>query len=127
MWLHETELFSDAVLVFDGFTGFTPVQQTFLQAVFPMVADSYVALTIDSQEDFYSANDVEQLFFLSKKTIRMLLELARETGVTIADPVVLRDGEKRRFAKAPLLYHLEQNLFRTGQKRFTGEMDGQEQ
>ena len=44
----DSHLFSNAVLVFDGFTGFTPVQQTFLQAVFPVVIDSYVALTIDA-------------------------------------------------------------------------------
>lgn len=123
----ESELFSDAVLVFDGFTGFTPVQQTFLQAVLPVVTDCYVALTIDAREDFYSANHVEQLFFLSKKTIHTLLLLARETGVTVAEPVVLQDGGARRFAKAPLLYHLEQNLFRVGQKPYTGEMEGQEQ
>ena len=107
----DSELFADAVLVFDGFTGFTPVQQTFLQAVFPEVIDSYVALTIDAREDFYSANHVEQLFFLSKKTIHMLLELARATGVQVAEPIVLKDGETRRFAKAPLLYHLDYNLY----------------
>lgn len=123
----DSKLFADAVLVFDGFTGFTPVQQTFLQAVFPQVIDSYVALTIDAREDFYSANHVEQLFFLSKKTIHTLLTLARDTGVAVAEPVVLKDGETRRFAKAPLLYHLERNLFRLGQEPYTGGMDGQEQ
>ena len=120
-------LFTNAVLVFDGFTGFTPVQQTFLQAVFPMVIDSYVALTIDAREDFYSANHVEQLFFLSKKTIHMLLGLARDTNVELAEPVVLKAGGVHRFAKAPLLYHLEQNLFRLGQKPYRGGMEGQEQ
>ncbi|MGN0345376.1 MAG: PD-(D/E)XK nuclease family protein [Lachnospiraceae bacterium] len=123
----DSELFSNAVLVFDGFTGFTPVQQTFLQAVFPMVVDCYVALTIDAREDFYSANHVEQLFFLSKKTIHMLIALAHEAGVTVAEPVVLKDGEKHRFAKAPLLYHLEQSLFRLGQKPCMEEMEGQDQ
>ena len=38
----DSELFSNAVLVFDGFTGFTPVQQTFLKAALPEVVDSYV-------------------------------------------------------------------------------------
>lgn len=122
-----SKLFSDAVLVFDGFTGFTPVQQTFLEAVFPKVADTYVALTIDAREDFYSANHVEQLFYLSKKTIRVLLSIAQETGVELAEPVLLCDGAVRRFSKAPLLYHLEQNLFRLGQRPYNGEMEGQTQ
>lgn len=123
----DSKLFTDAVLVFDGFTGFTPVQQTFLEAVFATVRDLYVALTIDGREDFYGGNSVEQLFFLSKKTIRMLLHLAKESGVEVAAPVVLTDGAKRRFAKSPLLYHLEQNLFRLGQKPYAGDMEGQEQ
>lgn len=123
----DSGLFADAVLVFDGFTGFTPVQQTFLQAVFPKVIDSYVTVTIDAREDFYGANHVEQLFFLSKKTIRTLLTLARDAGVTVAEPTVLKEGETRRFAKAPLLYHLERNLFRLGQKPYTGGTEGQEQ
>ncbi|MDD7642623.1 MAG: exodeoxyribonuclease V subunit gamma [bacterium] len=123
----ESALFSKAVLVFDGFTGFTPVQQTFLQAVLPVAADSYVALTIDAKEELYGECQVEQLFYLSKKTIRMLLRVAKETGVALADPVILSEGGRCRFAKAPLLYHLEQNLFRTGQTRYTGELKDQKQ
>lgn len=113
--VHESQLFSDAVLVFDGFTGFTPVQQTFLREALPAVRDTYVALTIDAGEDFYGRVSVEQLFFLPKKTIHMLLALARETGVAVEHPVVLSDGASRRFAKAPMLCHLEQNLFRLRQ------------
>lgn len=123
----DSKLFGNAVLVFDGFTGFTPVQQTFLKAVFPVVIDSYVALTIDAREDFYGAGHVEQLFFLSKKTIHMLLTLARETNVSVAEPVVLKDGGSRRFAKAPLLFHLEQNLFRLDQKPCAVRMEEQEE
>lgn len=123
----QSELFSNTVLAFDGFTGFTPVQQTFLQAVFPLVIDSYVTVTIDAGEDFYNAHQVEELFFLSKKTIHTLLTIARETGVTVEEPVVLSHGAKRRFVKAPILYHLEQNLFRTGHTSYCGSMDGQEQ
>ncbi len=125
--VHESKLFEDTVLIFDGFTGFTPVQQTFLEEAFPAVRDVYVALTIDAEGDFYGKADVEQLFFLPKKTIHMLLKLARETGVEIAEPVVQRAGDKRRFRKAPLLYHLEQNLFRLGQRPCEGETADQTQ
>lgn len=125
--VHESKLFDDTVLIFDGFTGFTPVQQTFLAEAFPAVRDIYVALTIDAGEDFYGRVDVEQLFFLPKKTIRVLLKLAQETGVTIAAPVILNEGDKCRFVKAPVLFHLEQNLFRLRQKPYDGEMKEQTQ
>ncbi len=125
--VHESKLFDDTVLIFDGFTGFTPVQQTFLSEAFPVVRDIYVALTIDAGEDFYGRMDVEQLFFLPKKTIRVLLKLAQETGVTVAAPVILNDGDKRRFVKAPVLFHLEQNLFRLHQNPYDGDMEEQMQ
>ncbi len=123
----ESALFRDAVLIFDGFTGFTPVQQTFLRAVLPVVSDSFVALTIDAEEDFYSAAHVEQLFYLTKKTIHMLTEIAQATGVAVAEPVICRGGEDKRFAGAPLLYHMEQNLFRLDQKPYDGDMKEQEE
>lgn len=123
----QSALFDDTVLVFDGFTGFTPVQQTFLEAVFPVVKDCYVALTIDAREDFFAASDVEQLFYLSRKTIHTLLDIAARTQVEVCEPTVLNGGEQCRFAAAPLLYHLEQNLFRLRQMPYAGEMDKQEQ
>lgn len=123
----ESALFDDAVLVFDGFTGFTPVQQTFLEAVFPVVRDCYVALTIDAGEDFFAASDVEQLFYLSRKTIHTLMDIAARTHVEVCEPVVCREGQRCRFTDAPLLYHLEQNLFRLRQEPYAGSMEGQEQ
>ena len=123
----QSSLFDDAVLVFDGFTGFTPVQQTFLEAVFPVVRDCYVVLTIDAGEDFFAASDVEQLFYLSRKTIHTLMDIAGRTQVEVCEPEVCHDGQQCRFADAPLLYHLEQNLFRLRQQPYAGSMDGQEQ
>ncbi len=124
-----SEMFQDAVLVFDGFTGFTPVQQVFLEAVFAKARDIYVALTIDAIEDFFGENDVEQLFFLSKKTIRTLLAIAERTGVAVERPVVFAEGDKARFKTAPLLYHLEQNLFRSNPHayEYDGDISTQEQ
>ncbi len=123
----ESALFDDAILVFDGFTGFTPVQQTFLEAVFPVVRDCYVALTIDAREDFFAASDVEQLFYLSRKTIHTLMDIAARTQVEVCEPIVCQEGERCRFTEAPLLYHLEQNLFRLRQKPYEGSMEHQEQ
>lgn len=118
-----SSMFHDAVLIFDGFTGFTPVQQTFLEAVFPAVLDIYVALTMDAREDFFAESDVEQLFYLSGKTIHVLLGIAERTKVAVCEPVVFDHGNERRFANAPMLYHLEQNLFRLRQSPYAGEPD----
>ena len=84
-------------------------------------------LTIDAGEDFFAASDVEQLFYLSRKTIHTLVDIAGRTQVEVCEPVVCHDGQQCRFADAPLLYHLEQNLFRLRQQPYAGSMDGQEQ
>lgn len=117
----KSRLFDDAVLIFDGFTGFTPVQQSFLQAVLPMVTQSIFAVTIDEREDFYGSCELENLFYLSKKTIQTLLKLAQDAGIEIDDAVIMRDGAKKRFVKAPKLAHLEANLFRLGMNKYVGK------
>ena len=43
----ESKLLSGAVLAFDGFTGFTPVQMKLLRRLFGVCSQAYVAVTID--------------------------------------------------------------------------------
>lgn len=118
-----SRLFDNATLIFDGFTGFTPIQMDFLREVFPVVDDIRVALTMDTREDFYRMDGVENLFYLSKKTIHGLLQLAKETHVDVQEAVILGDGNRKRFAGSPVLYHLEQNLFRLGKAAYHSGSD----
>ncbi len=113
----ESGLLRDSVIVFDEFTGFTPVQNTLLRE-FLLVADSiYITLTIDAGEDFYHSSGNEELFALSKKTVYSLMRMAEMLRVPVLEPVVLGNSGKKRFAGAPSLAFLEQNLFRKKQRR----------
>ena len=58
----ESKLLQDAVLVFDGFTGFTPIQNNVLYRLMGIVSDIYVTVTIDPAEDIYSYHDMQELF-----------------------------------------------------------------
>lgn len=109
----ESKLLQDAVLVFDGFTGFTPIQNNVLYRLMGIVSDIYVTVTIDPAEDIYSYHDMQELFAMSKKTVASLMKMAEEKHFDVTEPVVLKNPKADRFREAPVLRFLEQNLFRT--------------
>ena len=109
----ESNLLQDAVLVFDGFTGFTPIQNNVLYRLMGIVSDIYVTVTIDPAEDIYSYHDMQELFAMSKKTVASLMKMAEEKHFEVTEPVVLKNPKADRFREAPVLRFLEQNLFRT--------------
>ncbi len=109
----ESKLLQDAVLVFDGFTGFTPIQNNVLYRLMGIVSDIYVTVTIDPAEDIYSYHDMQELFAMSKKTVTSLMKMAEEKHFEVTEPVVLKNPKADRFREAPVLRFLEQNLFRT--------------
>ncbi len=101
-----------AVLLFDGYTGFTPVQMKLLRRLMPLVSDLYVTVTLDARESLYANVRIEDLFYMSRKMVRSLCDAARETAFPIAEPIRIDAHEKSRFSGNPVLSHLEQNLFR---------------
>jgi ATP-dependent helicase/nuclease subunit B len=82
----------------------------------------HILLTIDERENLYSLAGEHELFYLTKKTIRTLNDMARELGVECLAPVILKDADKKRFSNAPDLAFLEENLFRTWYKKSSAEV-----
>ena len=119
----DSEILKDSVLVLDEFTGFTPVQVELLRHLMTIVKDIWVTLTIDSKEDFYHSKGMQELFDMPKKTVRVLMDLAMETHTEVLPPVVLADGDKKRFKDAKALYFMEQNLFRPTYRRMLEDTD----
>lgn len=97
-----------SVLVLDGFTGFTPVQNKVIRELLRLCGKVYVTVTMDPREDPFARGKTHQLFFMSRKMIRTLAELTKE----MEEPVFLTAGEHSRFAHAPALDFLEKNVFR---------------
>lgn len=114
----ESDMLKGSVVVLDGYTGFTPVQNEFLEELLVLAQSVQVAVTIDDRESFYGNPQVQDLFYLSKKTIWSLSELARQQSVELLDPVVLGDSRQKRYQHAPALFHLEQNLFRRRTEKY---------
>ena len=108
----DSGILRNSVLVFDEFTGFTPIQNDLMRELLQVSERVIVTLTMDAKEDFYLCRGEEELFYLSKKTIQTLMQMANHLHVDVLDPIVLEDSADKRFVKAPDLAFLEQNLFR---------------
>ena len=109
--LVKSKILPDSVVVFDGFTGFTPIQNRLIQELMRVCEETIVTVTIGEEEDPYQMDGEQKLFHLSKKTVADLVKLAAEAEVTRGEDVFVKGGPNR-FAEAPALCYLEQNLFR---------------
>lgn len=108
-----SKVVKDAVIVFDGFTGFTPIQERVILTLLKLAKDVYVTLTVS---DGWKPGDVlneESLFYLTSKTAKRLITKAEDEKIARGtDREIVQGAEKRRFASDSGLSHLEKNLFR---------------
>ncbi len=113
--LPKSGIIRNSVVIFDGFTGFTPIQNRVIQELIRLTKKVIVTVTIDDRENPYQLDGEHRLFHLSKKTVADLRKLAGEINVPEEKPVWCRDrisGRLPRFAQNEELSHLERNLFR---------------
>lgn len=123
-------IIKDAVICFDGFTGFTPIQYKLLIKLMKLCKKVIITVTIDGKEAKKLQQDFEKgielgedytLFGMSKKTIYKIKSIAKENGIAIEDDMIVKDyieDEKDnkeyvgRFKNTPAIAHIEQNIFR---------------
>ena len=116
--LVKSKILPDSVVIFDGFTGFTPIQNRLIQELMRVCEETIVTVTIGEEEDPYQMDGEQKLFHLSKKTVADLVKLAAEAEVTRGEDVFVKGGPDR-FTEAPALCYLEQNLFRYQYEPYT--------
>ena len=129
----ESERIKNCEIVFDGFTGFTPVQYNLLTILLSMCPKIYVSLTIDASERENSVRGREELFFMSKDCVSKLYKICDEEHVKVLEPVYIAGREvpgknvivnvNSRFKNSEELDFLEQNLFRNNSERFNKKTD----
>ena len=111
--LHKSELIKGSVIVFDGFTGFTPIQNRVIRELMTLADEVVVTVTQDGDADALQAVGEQDLFYLSGKTVRDLCRLASETGTERGGDVTIgQDADHNRFSGNSALAHLERHLFR---------------
>lgn len=62
----QSETLRDAVLVFDEFTGFTPIQNDLMRELLQVTEHIYITLTIDAAEDFIIAVEMKNYLHCPK-------------------------------------------------------------
>ncbi|MCR5666869.1 MAG: PD-(D/E)XK nuclease family protein [Eubacterium sp.] len=116
--IDESKIVRDAIVLLDGYTGFTPVQMRVLEPVLLLCKKVYCTFTIDPDLPLYSTPKQHELFYLSKKSILGLKKLAKQVSCEVEDPLCMYEPGQKRFQKAPELAHLEENLFRMKAKPY---------
>ena len=116
----DSNIVKDAVVVLDGFTGFTPVQYRLIQRLMELTKRVIVSITVDIEAEPYGVVSPHELFGLSKKTIKDLQQAAREVNVGLEADVLLKNN--CRFSKNRELLHLEKHLLRYPIVPFEGEV-----
>lgn len=119
--LVKSNMITKSVIVFDGFTGFTPVQNSLIQELMILAKDVIVTAVIDGKENPYQLDGEQKLFHLSKKTIATLSKLAQEANITRGKDIILQGAPVTRYADNESLSHLEQCLFRFGKEPYEKE------
>ncbi len=114
-----SSLLPDSVIVFDGFTGFTPVQMKVISALMARCSEMIVTLSCSEGEDVRIPASDDELFYLSHKTAVSLIKSAGENGMDVQEPEVcgraLPDHD---------IAVLERNLFRKKRSFSSGENSG---
>ncbi len=128
--LEKSALLPGSVVIFDGFTGFTPIQNRLIQELMRLCGEVIVTVTLGAGENPYVPDGEQRLFHLSKKTVADLERMAKEIGAIrerdvfitqecrdetvrcFGREICLRGNGRHRFERAAALSHLERNLFR---------------
>ena len=118
----ESALLKNSVVVLDGFTGFTPVQNKLLGELMKVCKKVVVTVVMDQREDPFVYRHPYQLFAISKQMVTGLVKIAGEQKTLVEEPVYLYEKPVRRFRENPAMGLLEERLFRymgkAGQTQF---------
>ena len=102
---------TDSVFVFDGFTGFTPLQNEILKTILPRINKAYVVVTMDTREPLYGNYKEYELFYMSKKMIAQARRICDLKHVEIDDESIGCEVDYRH-AEQGYISYINKHLFR---------------
>lgn len=108
--LGKSKIVADSIVIFDGFTGFTPVQNRVIGALMEVAQSLIFTVCMDEKSAMTEEVNEAELFSFSKKTYLSIRKIAKEHNACILDDIVLSDSH--RFESTSALEFLEKNIFR---------------
>lgn len=126
-FIPQSDMIKESEIYFDGFTGFTPVQNKVMRLLLQYAKKITVTVTaakevLEPIRKGISRGEIltseQELFKMTKDTIQTLLKLYGEVGgekyyETIARQSIFLTQTQGRFRENQVLAHLEKNLFRS--------------
>ncbi|MBY6036400.1 helicase-exonuclease AddAB subunit AddB [Fictibacillus nanhaiensis] len=104
-----SETIKNCEIYIDGFHSFTPQELEVTAELMANAKKVTIALTAEHTDDTQSTPHELDLFYMTKKTLQVLTQKARERGVEIIDPIVLHETPKFRSSS---IAHIERNFDR---------------
>ena len=103
-FISRSKIVDGAVLVFDGYTGFTPVQLQILEHLIPKAERCRFAVTIPLSADPYrrggsGRDDVTDLFWLSRETVAQVCRIAEKNGIPNGPDTDIRSDRPAPFVR----------------------------
>lgn len=118
--LYKSDKVKGSIVLFDGFTGFTPVQELVIRSLLEICKQVCITVTVDSNDNPYKTSQMQDLFWLSKETVNRLCKLQETVGAAKDDDVYLNEVPVYRYKGNEELSFLERNLFRFGRRSYKG-------
>ncbi len=119
----QSKLLRDSVIALDGFTGFTPIQKKLIRRLFSVSEKVMVSVEIGKKEEPFIYRHPYQLFALSKQTVTSLVQIAKEEGIALEEPVYLNEALEYRFQNNPAMAFLSEHLFVSGDAKYSEFQD----
>lgn len=116
--LYKSEIIKECEIVFDGFTGFTPIQNRLLSLLMEFVSRMDIVITMSKEESSkigemgFTNIKEHELFNMSKNFVNKIFSMAGENNIKIHDVHIMDENGKRRHCMNKELDFLEKNIFR---------------
>lgn len=124
--IDQSQIIANSIICLDGFTGFTPAQYKLLTILMKKAKKVLITVTIDPREDIRRVDEEFKLFHLSKKTIKRLMDMAKEEEIEVDKPIYGEELSSKipyRYLNCPPLAALERNIFRYPNVSYDKEQD----
>ena len=105
--LSKSKLVKDSVIVMEGFTGFTPIQNRLVEELMRLSSEMIMSLTCGPEADPFGEPKEQDLFYLSKKTVAQMVKMATDQEIKRGQDVFVPAS-----ANEDGLSHLQKHLFR---------------
>ncbi len=121
--IKSSDILKGATIVFDGFTGFTPIQERVIREILKIAERVYITYELSLPETPDSESVETSLFYMSKKSMERLKKIAEEESVEVLETMDLSTSENKRLSARPDLLFLEKNLFRFKGEKYRGPVE----